>query len=115
MECKEYVMKGLDENFVEFMKGPVGKNTSYVVKQMYQDKDVRKKEFIKIYQSIFLASAIMQMNGKKPNKKNLLKVGCSPLFNNMYDELCETVDESYKQLIDNLPFLDRLTFDHLVS
>jgi hypothetical protein len=115
MDCLEFCIRGMNQKLIDFSSTEEGRNSLKFIKHMGSSSIERIREYVVLYNSVFLAQAMAETIGISLNPHTAWTLMNAPSFNTFQKELIETVNRNFGMLMSKLTRKQRRKLEALVA
>jgi hypothetical protein len=115
MNCLEFCIRGMNQKLIDFSKTDDGKNSLKFIKHMGATSIERVREYVVLYNSVFLAQAMGETSGISLNAHTAWTLMNATSFNTFHKELIETINRNFGMLMSKLTRKQRRKLEALVA
>lgn len=115
MNCLEFCIRGMNQKLIDFSATNDGKNCLKFIKLTGSNPYERIREYVLLYNSVFLAEAMAKSIGISLNQHTALTLMNAPAFNTFQQELVETINKNFDMLMSKLTRKQRRKLENLAS
>ena len=115
MNCLEFCVRGMNKKLIDFSSTEEGRNSLNFIKHMGSTSIERIREYVVLYNSVFLAQAMAETIGISLNAHTAWTLMNAPSFNTFHKELIETVNRNFAMLMSKLTKKQRRKLESLVA
>ena len=115
MNCLEFCIRGMNQKLIDFSNTDDGKNSLNFIKHMGSTSYERIREYVLLYNSVFLAQAMAETIGISLNPHTAWTLMNAPSFNTFHKELIETINRNFEMLMSKLTRKQRRKLEALVA
>ena len=115
MNCLEFCIRGMNQKLIDFSSTDEGKNSLNFIKRMCSTSFERIREYVVLYNSVFLAQAMAETIGISLNAHTAWTLMNAPSFNTFHKELIETINRNIEMLMSKLTRKQRRKLEALVA
>ena len=115
MNCLEFCIRGMNQKLIDFSNTDDGKNSLNFIKLIGSTSFERIREYVLLYNSVFLAKAMAETIGISLNSHTAWTLMNAPSFNTFQQELIETINRNFGLLMSKLTRKQRRQLEALVA
>jgi hypothetical protein len=115
MDCLEFCIRGMNKKLIDFSSTEEGRNSLKFIKHMGSTSIERIREYVVLYNSVFLAQAMAESIGISLNAHTAWTLMNAPSFNTFHKELIETINRNFEMLMSKLTRKQRRKLEALVA
>lgn len=115
MNCLEFCIRGMNQKLIDFSTTNDGKNCLKFIKHTGSNSNERIREYVVLYNSVFLAQAMAETIGISLNPHTAWTLMNAPSFNTFHKELIETINKNFDMLMSKLTRKQRRKLENLAS